>query len=132
MYEQFRQERARIIAESEARLVEVRRQAEEKRARYADQVRLKEIEIQRLQADRNVLQQADRNALESANAARVAAEELARAQAQNVGTALRVATPPPQLVGSPCLPQNASPRRQANLRQSMNPDGEGPGYDRTE
>ena len=36
------------------------------------------------------------------------------------------------LVGSLCQGQNASPRRQANLRQPKNPEGEGPGYDRTE
>ena len=76
LYEQFRQERARLVAESDARLLEVRRQAEQERARYADQVRLREIEIQRLH---RVLQQADRNGLESQNAPRLAAEELARA-----------------------------------------------------
>ena len=33
MYEQFREQRARMIAESDARLLEVRLQAEEERAR---------------------------------------------------------------------------------------------------
>ena len=113
MYEQFRQKRARMIAESDSRLVEARGQAEDERARYADQVRLREMEIQHLH---RVLQQADRNALESQNAARLAAEELAPAQAQNVGALPRVATPPALLVSSPRLPQNASPRRQANRR----------------
>ena len=60
MYEQFRQERARMIADSDARLLQLRRQAEEARVRYADQERLKEIEIQRLH---RVLQQAERNAI---------------------------------------------------------------------
>ena len=71
MYEQFRQDRARMIAESEARLVEVRRQAEEERAHYGNQGQMREAEIQRLH---RVLQQADRNAYESQNAAGVAAE----------------------------------------------------------
>ena len=48
IYEQFREEGARMIPESDARLQEVRRQAEEERLRYADQVRLREIKIQRL------------------------------------------------------------------------------------
>ena len=56
MYEQFRQERARMIAEWDSRLQEVRVQAEEERARYEDQVRLWEIEIHRLP---RVLQQAN-------------------------------------------------------------------------
>ena len=63
-----------------------------------NQVQMREAEIQRLH---RVMQQADRNAYEAQNAARVAAEELARAQFMNVGAAPRVATPPPQLVGSP-------------------------------
>ena len=48
MYEQFRQERARLIAESHAPLLAVRRQTEEERSRNADHVRIREIEIQRL------------------------------------------------------------------------------------
>ena len=129
MYEQFWQERARMIAELDARLLEVGGQAEEERARYAEQVRRREIEIQRLH---RTLQQADRNALESQNGARLAAEELARAQAQTVGAIPRVATPLSQHAGSTRLPQNASPRRQANLRPPTNPDGDGLGYDRVE
>ena len=97
MYEQFREERAGMFAESDARLLEVRRQAEEERARFEDQARLREFEIQRLH---RVLQQADRNAHESENAARVAVEELASAQAQSVGTLPSVARPPSQLVCS--------------------------------
>ena len=84
MYEKFSLQRARMIAESDALLLVLRWQAEEP-ARYSDQVRIKQIEIQRLP---RVLQQADRNALESQNAARLAAEELAPAQAPKFGTVL--------------------------------------------
>ena len=59
MFEQFRQERARMVAESDARLVEVRRQADQERAHYMNQVQLREAEIQRFH---RVMQQADRNA----------------------------------------------------------------------
>ena len=113
-----------MIAESVARLVQVRRQAEEECGRYPDHMQLREMENQRL---RRVLQQADRNAVKSQNAARLATEELSRAQAQNVGVPPRVAKPPSQIVGSPRLPQNASPRRQANLGQPTNPDGKAKG-----
>ena len=65
MYEEFRQERARMIAESQALLVEVRRQVEDERAHDVNQVQMRDAEIQRL---RRVLQQADRNAFESQNA----------------------------------------------------------------
>ena len=47
MLEHFRQERARMIAESEARLLEVRRQAEQDWTHFAEQVRTREIHIQR-------------------------------------------------------------------------------------
>ena len=47
-YEQFRQERARMITDSEAGLVQVRRQAEQERAHYVNQVQMRESEIQRL------------------------------------------------------------------------------------
>ena len=80
------------MAKLDARLLELLRQAEEERIRYEDQVRLREIEIQRLHG---VVQQTDRNAYESQNAARAATEELARAQAQNVGIVPGVATPSP-------------------------------------
>ena len=59
MFEQFRQERARMAAESEARLAEVRRQADEERAHYVNEVQRRAAEIQRLH---RVMQQADRNA----------------------------------------------------------------------
>ena len=45
IYEQFRQERARMIAEAEAGLVEVRRQGEEDRPRSEEQVPAREAEI---------------------------------------------------------------------------------------
>ena len=48
MYEQYRPQRAGMIAEFDARLVEVRRQAELEGARYTRQVQLREVEIQRL------------------------------------------------------------------------------------
>ena len=118
MYEQFRQERARMVAESEARLVKVRRQAEEDRQRYAEQVHMREAEIERL---RRVMQQVDQNALVSQNAAKLAEEGLARAHALNA-TAMRRATTPPQLE-SPRLPLNASPRREVDLRPPSNPFG---------
>ena len=76
MYDQFRHERARMIAESDARLLEVRRQLEEERARYAEEERRRELEIQRL---RRVARAADKDAYESQNAARVATAALARA-----------------------------------------------------
>ena len=129
MYELFRQERARMIADPELRLVEVRRQAEDDRAHYMNQVQMREAEIQRLL---RVLQQADRNAYESQNAARVAAEELAPAQAFNVGSVPRAATLPPQLVASPRLPLNGSPRRPTDLGPPMDLGGGGPEYDRVE
>ena len=59
MLEQFSQERARMIAESEARLEAVRWQAEDERAHYINQGQMREAEIQRV---RRVLQQADHNA----------------------------------------------------------------------
>ena len=129
MFEQFRQARTRLIVDSEARLVEVRPQAEEERAHYMNQVQMRQAEIHRLHW---VIQQADRNAYEGQNAARVAAEELARGQLMNARPAARVATPPPQFVGRPRLPPNASPRRTTVLRQLMDFGGEGPGYDREE
>ena len=116
-----------MIAESEARLVKVRRQAEEERLRYAEQMNMREAEIERL---RRVMQQMDQNALISQNAARMAEEELARAHALNA-TAMHRAMTPPQLE-SPRLPLNASPRREVDLRPPSNPAGEGPGYDREE
>ena len=120
MYVQFQQERARLIAESEARLVEVRSQAEKDRLRYAEQVHLREEEIQRL---RRVMQQVDQNALASQNAARAAEEELARARSQNV-LAMRSASTSPQL-DSHRAPLNAYPRRDVDLRPPWDSVGEG-------
>ena len=48
MYEHFPQERARIIPESDARLLEVRRQSEEERARYEEEGRRRDLEIRRV------------------------------------------------------------------------------------
>ena len=90
---------------------------------------MREAEIQRLH---RVLQQGDRNAYEARNAARVAAEELARRQLMYAGAAPRVATPPPQFVGSPRFPLNASPGRPTDLHPPMDLGGDGPGYDREE
>ena len=129
MYDQFRNDRARMIGESDARLLEVQRQEVAEIVRYADHGRLRVIEIQDLH---RVLHQVDRNAHESQNAALLDTEELAPAQAQSVGTLPRVATPPPTLVGSSRPEMNASPRRQANLFPPTNPDGEAPRYDREE
>ena len=72
-----------MIAESDARLVEVRREAEKERAHYVNQLQMREAEIQRLHRG---VQQEDHNGYESQNAARVATEELARAQILNVLT----------------------------------------------
>ena len=121
MYEQFRQERAQMIADSDARLLEARWQAEQERARYEDQVRMREIEIQRLH---RVVQAADKNAYESQNAARVAIAKLARAQPKPIGVAPRLATPPPVYSRSPRQSQKASPSRQENICQPANPEGE--------
>ena len=123
MFEQFRQERARMIAESEVRLVEVRRQAEDERAHNMNQVQMREAEIQRL---RRVMQQADRNGYESQNAASLAAGELELAQLMNLGALRRAATSPAQLVGRSRLPTNASPLRPIELRSPMQPGAEGP------
>ena len=118
-----------MIAESVARLLEVRRQAEEERIRYADQARLRGFEIERLH---RIVQAADKNAYESQHRERVATVKLARAQAQPVGAASRVATPPAAYAGSPRQSQNASPSKQANLRPPTNPEGGNQGYDRME
>ena len=126
IFEKFRQERARVVAESEARLVEVRRQAVEERAHYRNQGQMRKAEIQRLH---QVILQADRNAYQSQNAAPVAAEELARAQLLNGGAAPGVATPPTLFAGSPHVPTNASPRRPTDLLPPMDFCGEGAGYD---
>ena len=85
-----------------------------------NQVQMWEAEIQSLY---RVLQQEERNAYDSENAAREAAEEWARGPAENVGIAPRVARPPAQRVGSPRLPQNASPRRRIDLRPPTDPVG---------
>ena len=47
MFEQFRQEGARMIAESDALLLKVRRQAEDESARYKEQGTIREMEMQR-------------------------------------------------------------------------------------
>ena len=106
MYEQLRQERARMITESEVRMVEVRRQAEQDRLRYSEQMHLREAEIHRL---RHVMQKVDKNALPSQNPARLADEELARENSLNA-TAMVPAATPPQHIGGPHLPPNAPPR----------------------
>ena len=87
MYEHLRRERARMIAESDARLLEVRRQPEDQRVREEEEERRRELEIQRL---RQVARAADKNADECQNAARLATAAIARAQAQPVGVAPRV------------------------------------------
>ena len=123
-YEQFSEERARIIAESAAPLLEVRRQAESERARYDDQVRLRKMEIQGIHRD---VQWAEKNPYESPNAARLATAQLARTHAETVGVELRVWMPPPMHAVSPCESQHASPKRQANQRPTTNPEGVFPG-----
>ena len=97
MYDQLRTERVRLIAEAAARVQEVGRQGDAERISYEDQVRLREIEIQRLHIG---LQAAEKNAYESQQIEREAAEELARAQVQSVIVARRVATPAPADGGS--------------------------------
>ena len=106
-------------------MVEVRRQAEEDRLRYAEQVHFREDEIERL---RPVQQQLEQNALVSQNAASLAETELARAHALTATASPRAATPT-QFVGGPQLPPNESPLREVD---PSNPAGEGPGYDRVE
>ena len=118
IYEQFRRERSRMIADSDARLLQVRRQAEEEQDSEENQMRLREIEIPLLQRD---VQQAYSNHHISKNAALVATEELVRGHAQNIGAVLRLATPPGPLGRSPRPVQNAAPSRQANLRPARNP-----------
>ena len=87
-----------MIAESDARRLELRKEAEDERALYEEQVRLREMEIQRLHQG---VRAADKNGYESQNAARVATSELASAQAQTVVVAPLVAIPPPPSAGSP-------------------------------
>ena len=84
-YEQFRQEQMRQPSESEAGLVEVTGQADEDRLRFAEQVRQREVEIQRIH---RVLQKAHQNVLPSMNAARFADEDLARAGASHYTLAI--------------------------------------------
>ena len=129
MYEHLRRERARLIAESDARLFEMQRQVNEERARYEEQERRTELEIRWV---RRGARAADRIAYESQNAVRVAIAESDRAQAETVVVAPRVATPRPSYAGSPLQSQNASQSRQANLRPATHPKGEYPGYDRME
>ena len=117
-----------MIADSEARVVEVRRQAEEDGLRYTEQAHLREAEIHRL---RRVMQQVNQNKLASQNAARLAEEELAGAHGLNA-TAMHRAMTPPQLIGGPQLQVNASPPGEVDLRRQSNPIGEGQGYDRVE
>ena len=123
IFEQFPQEGARIVPESDARLVEVQRQAEDERAHNLNQVQMREAEIQRL---RRVMQQADRKGYESQNAASLAAGQLELAQLMNLGALRRAATSPAQLVGRSRLPTNASPLRPIELRSPMQPGAEGP------
>ena len=72
MFEQVRQDPARNIAESDAVLREVGRQAKDDDARDEEQVRMREMQIRDLH---RVLQAADKNAYESENAARLATPE---------------------------------------------------------
>ena len=67
-------------------------QLEVERARYEEEDRRPELEIQRLT---RIARDAHKNAHESQNAAGVATGALARAQAQPGGGAARVATPRP-------------------------------------
>ena len=129
MDEHLRRQRARMIAESDARLLEMRRQMEQERARYEEEERRRELEIQRL---RRAARAADRNAYESQNAAREATAESDRAEAQILGFATRVAPPIPSYAATSRQSQHASPSRQANLRQATNREGEYPGYHRME
>ena len=107
--------------------MEVRRQAEEDRQRYAELVPMREPEIERLH---RVRQQMDQNPLASKKVARVAKEELVREHALNA-TIMRRATSPAQLE-RPRLLLNTSPRMEVDLRPPCNPVGKGPGYDREE
>ena len=118
-----------MIAESDARVLEVRRQVEEERARYEEKERWREFKIERLQ---RIARAVDIEAYESQNAARVATAELARAKAQPVGVAHCVATPAPAYADNPRQSPNASPRRQANLRPPAIPEGGYQGYCRVE
>ena len=72
---------------------------------------------------RRAARAADRNASEFQNAARVATAALARAQAHKVGVAPRVATPSQTWAGILRQSENASSRRQANLRPPANLEG---------
>ena len=126
--EHHRRERERMIAESVAGLLELRRQVEEERARYEEE-RWREFKIERLQ---RITRAVDKEAYEAHNAARVETAESDRAQAEILGLASPVATPPSSYAGSPRQSQYASPSRQANLRPATNPEGEFTGYDRME
>ena len=129
MNEYLRRERARMIAESNARLLEVRRKMEQERARYEEEERMREFEIQGL---RRAARAAERKGYESLNAARVATAESARANSQILRVAPSVATPIPSSAGTSPQSQYASPSRQANLRPATNSEGEYAGYDRME
>ena len=61
MFERFPVQRGRMIADSNARLLEFGRQAEEERAHYEDQPQFSEIEIQRLH---RILHETPRTAFE--------------------------------------------------------------------
>ena len=97
MHEDLHRERTRIIAESDARLLEMRRQLEEERARYEEEERRRELEIQRLRRDARA---AEKNAYELQNAERVPTAESDRAQAQSLRVVPRLATPPLSYAGS--------------------------------
>ena len=117
-----------MIAESDARMLEVGSQAEEDRVRYDDQVRMRELEIQRLY---RVVQVADRNAYETLNEARVAKEALARARNNSWSrTSSREASTLVHRQSS--LSHDASSSRRVGIPPLTNRECECPGYDRVE
>ena len=75
MFDQFGTEPGSPIAETDARFQDLRRKAQD-RARYEEQVRMREMEIHLLH---RAVQAADKNAYESHNLAPEANAELARA-----------------------------------------------------
>ena len=128
MFERFHQERAIMMADSDARLLEVRRQGEEERARFEDQVRRREMENQRVH---RVMHAAHKNAYESQNGARLANTVGPRA-GTNCWSRSSSSDDSPEYAVSPGQSQNASPSRQAKLRPPANPEGEFQGDDRIE
>ena len=89
MNKRLRQERARMNAESDARLLELRRQVEDERSRYEEDS-WRKFKIERLQ---RIARAVDIEVYEAHDTVRVATAELARAKTRPVGVAHRVATP---------------------------------------